>query len=173
MFIITVPGATKYSALVLGVSVAVSSIATFLLGALLTSVLVICLCYIPRRLKAPQTSTSTSGNTSAPLPLVPDYEELTTSKKIEMEGNAAYALPTVTTSKEIEMEGNAAYALPTVTTSKEIEMEGNAAYALPTVTTSKEIEMEGNAAYALPTVTTSKEIEMEGNAAYALPTVSL
>ena len=110
MFIITVPGATKYSALVLGVSVAVSSIATFLLGALLTSVLVI----IPRRLKAPQTSTSTSGTTSAPLPLVPDYEELTTSKEIEMEGNAAYALPTVTTSKEIEMEGNAAYALPTV-----------------------------------------------------------
>ena len=51
----------------------------------------VCLCYNPRRLKAPQTSTSTSGTTSA-LPPGPVYEELTTERadQMEMKGNVAY-----------------------------------------------------------------------------------
>ena len=79
-------------------------IIAFLLGAL-TASLVICLCYIPRRLKAPQTSTSTSGTTSA-LPPGPVYEELTTGDKkradqMEMKGNVAY--------KKLPVEQNVAY----------------------------------------------------------------
>ena len=52
------------TALVLGVSLTVSSVVIilFFLGAL-TSALVICLCYILRRLKAPPSQTSTSGTT--------------------------------------------------------------------------------------------------------------
>ena len=77
----------------MGITFVMSSVAMFFLGAL-TSALVICLCYNPRRLKAPQTSTSTSGTTSA-LPPGPVYEELTTEDKkragqMEMKGNVAY-----------------------------------------------------------------------------------
>ena len=77
----------------MGITFAVNTLVMFFLGAL-TSALVICLCYIPRRLKAPQTSTSTSGTTSA-LPPGPVYEGLTTEDKkradqMEMKGNVAY-----------------------------------------------------------------------------------
>ena len=70
--------------------------------------LVICLCYNPRRLKAPQTSTSTSGTTSA-LPPGPVYEELTTEDKkradqMEMKGNVAYG-----PSNQLPLEQNVAY----------------------------------------------------------------
>ena len=79
----------------------------FLLGTL-TSALVICLYCNPRRLKAPQTSTSTSGTTSA-LPPGPVYEELTTEDKkradqMEMKGNVAYG-----PSKKLSVEQNVAY----------------------------------------------------------------
>ena len=91
-------GAVDHStALVLGVSLTLSSVAMFFLGAL-TSALVIFFYYIPRRLKAPpsqtSTSTSTSGTTRAPPPQVPEYEELnectTSLRKIELKGNVAY-----------------------------------------------------------------------------------
>ena len=80
----------------------------FFLGAL-TSALVICLCYNPRRLKAPQTSTSTSGTTSA-LPPGPVYEELTTEDKkragqMEMKGNVAYG----PSKNKLPLEQNVAY----------------------------------------------------------------
>ena len=87
--------------------VLVTASITFFLGAL-TSALVICLCYNPRRLKAPQTSTGTSGTTSA-LPLGPMYEELTTEDKkradqMEMKGNVAYG-----PSNKLPLEQNVAY----------------------------------------------------------------
>ena len=98
-----------------GAAVAITTvivfIIAFLLGAL-TASLVICVCYIPRRLKAPQTNTSTSGTTSA-LPPGPVYEELTTEDKkradqslseMEMEGNVAYG-----PSKKLPVEQNVAY----------------------------------------------------------------
>ena len=74
----------------MAILVIVTAPVMFFLGAL-TSALVICLCYNPRRLKAPQTSTSTSGTTSA-LPPGPVYEELNINQgnSIEMIGNAAY-----------------------------------------------------------------------------------
>ena len=89
------------------ISAFISFILAFLLGAL-TSALVICLCYNPRSLKAPQTSTSTSGTTSA-LPPGPVYEELTTEDKkradqMEMKGNVAYG-----SSKKLPLEQNVAY----------------------------------------------------------------
>ena len=92
------------------ITAVISFIIAFLLGAL-TSALVICLCYIPRRLKAPQTSTSTSGTTSA-LPPGPVYEELTTEDKkradqMEMKGNVAYGQA----SSNLLLEQNVAYAL--------------------------------------------------------------
>ena len=70
----------------------------------------VCLCYNPRRLKAPQTSTSTSGTTSA-LPPGPVYEELTTENKkradqMEMKGNVAYG-----PSNELPLEQNVAYEI--------------------------------------------------------------
>ena len=76
---------------------------------LITSALV-CLYYNPRRLKAPQTSTSTSGTTSA-LPPGPVYEELTTEDKkradqMEMKGNVAYG-----PSNELPLEQNVAYEI--------------------------------------------------------------
>ena len=89
--------AQEPSELSTGAAIAITAviifIIAFILGAL-TSALVICLCYNPRRLKAPQTSTSTSGTTSA-LPPGPVYEELTTGDKkradqMEMKGNVAY-----------------------------------------------------------------------------------
>ena len=94
-----------------GTAVAITALTTFVLAFLLgalTSALVICLCYIPRRLKAPQTSTSTSGTTSA-LPPGPVYEELTTEDKkradqMEMKGNVAYG-----PSKKLPLEQNVAY----------------------------------------------------------------
>ena len=87
--------------------VLVASLVMFFLGAL-TASLVICLCYNPRRLKAPQTSTSTSGTTSA-LPPGPVYEELTTEDKkradqMEMKGNVAYG-----PSNKLPVEQNVAY----------------------------------------------------------------
>ena len=88
--------------------VLVTALVMFFLGAL-TSALVICLCYIPRRLKAPQTSTSTSGTTSA-LPPGPVYEELTTEDKkradqMEMKGNVAYG----PSKNKLPVEQNVAY----------------------------------------------------------------
>ena len=76
---------------------------------LITSALV-CLCYNPRRLKAAQTSTSTSGTTSA-LPPGPVYEEVTTENKkradqMEMKGNVAYG-----PSNELPLEQNVAYEI--------------------------------------------------------------
>ena len=93
--------------LAVGITFAVNTLVMFFLGAL-TSALVICLCYNPRRLKAPQTSTSTSGTTSA-LPPGPVYEELTTEDKkradqMEMKGNVAYG-----PSKKLPVEQNVAY----------------------------------------------------------------
>ena len=89
-----------------GIIVTVSALVIFFLGAL-TFALVICLCYIPRRLKAPQTSTSTSGTTSD-LPPAPGpvYEEIATevADQLEMRGNVAYE-----TSKRMPMEQNVAY----------------------------------------------------------------
>ena len=83
--------------------VLVASLVMFFLGAL-TASLVICLCYNPRRLKAPQTSTSTSA-----LPPGPVYEELTTEDKkradqMEMKGNVAYG-----PSNKLPVEQNVAY----------------------------------------------------------------
>ena len=88
--------------------VLVTALVMFFLGAL-TSALVICLCYIPRKLKAPQTSTSTSGTTSA-LPPGPVYEELTTEDKkradqMEMKGNVAYG----PSKNKLPLEQNVAY----------------------------------------------------------------
>ena len=88
--------------------VLVASLVMFFLGAL-TASLVICLCYNPRRLKAPQTSTSTSGTTSA-LPPGPVYEELTTEDKkragqMEMKGNVAYG----PSKNKLPVEQNVAY----------------------------------------------------------------
>ena len=94
-----------------GTTVAIAALTTFVLAFLLgaiTASLVICLCYNPRRLKAPQTSTSTSGTTSA-LPPGPVYEELTTEDKkradqMEMKGNVAYG-----PSNKLPLEQNVAY----------------------------------------------------------------
>ena len=114
-----VPGAPNE--LSTGAAVAITAviifIIAFLLGALYLQPLVICLCYNPRRLKAPQTSTSTSGTTSA-LPPGPVYEELTTEDKkradqseMEMEGNVAYG-----PSKKLPLEQNVAHEPLSVST---------------------------------------------------------
>ena len=92
-----------------GIIVTVSTLVMFFLGAL-TASLVICLCYNPRRLKAPQTSTSTSGTTTSALPPAPGqgsvYEEIATevTEPLEMRGNVAYE-----TAKRLPMERNVAY----------------------------------------------------------------
>ena len=93
-----------------GTAVAITALTmlllAFLLGVLTASL--VCLCYNHRRLKAPQTSTSTSGTTSA-LPPGPVYEELTTEDKkradqMEMKGNVAYG-----PSNKLPLEQNVAY----------------------------------------------------------------
>ena len=109
----------------MSISVIVTAVVMFFLGAL-TSALVICLCYNPRRLKAPQTSTSTSGTTSALPPGGPVYEYLKDgggrdgADGLVAKGNEAYGHG----AERIEMGENAAY----VDGAKLMEVKENVAY---------------------------------------------
>ena len=88
------------TAVAVTISVIVTSIVMFFLGAL-TSALVICLCCNPRRLKAPQTTTSGANTPDA----------------LAMEGNEAYG-------QRMEMAENIAYD----DVAKQMEIKENVAY---------------------------------------------
>ena len=97
------------------ISVIVTSIVMFLLGAL-TSVLVICLCCNPRRLRAPQTNTSGANTPDA---LAMEGNEAY-GQRMEVAENSAYG----DVAKQMEMKENVAYG----DVAKQMEMKENVAY---------------------------------------------
>ena len=88
------------TAVAVTISVIVTSIVVFILGAL-TSALVICLCCNPRRLRAPHTTTSGANTPDA---LAMEGNEAC-GQRMEMAENSAYG----DVAKQMEIKENVAY----------------------------------------------------------------